>query len=87
MPDGRALVFVGQDEKGNYGLFVQDFTPGQDTVSSRRRLVGFEPGASTESFGISSDGSRITVAVWEQVFSLMVAERVPGVSPPEKIAR
>jgi Tol biopolymer transport system component len=87
MPDGRALVFVGQDENGNYGLFVQDFIPGQDTVSSRRRLVGFEPGASTESFGISSDGTRITVAVWEQVFSLMVAERVPGVSPPEKTTR
>ncbi|HEY6929737.1 MAG TPA: protein kinase [Thermoanaerobaculia bacterium] len=87
MPDGRHLVFVGQDEKGNYGLYVQDFVPGQDSSKSRRRLVGFEAGASTESFGISPDGSRITVAAWEQVFSLMVADRVPGVSPPERKTR
>jgi hypothetical protein len=80
-------VFVGQDEKGNYGLYVQDFVPGQDTSKSRRSLVGFEPGVSTESFGISPDGSRITVAIWEQVSSLMVAEHVPGVSPPERMNR
>jgi eukaryotic-like serine/threonine-protein kinase len=84
MPDGRALVFVGQDEKGAYGLYAQDFVPGQDTSRTRHRLVGFEPGTATESFGISRDGSRITIAGWEQVFSLMMAERVPGVSPPQR---
>jgi len=84
MPDGRGLVFVGQDEKGNYGLYAQDFVPGQDTSKTRRRLIGFEPGASTKSFGIAPDGSRITVAAWEQVFSLMMADRVPGVAPPQR---
>jgi Tol biopolymer transport system component len=87
MPDGRGLVFVGQDERGNYGLYAQDFAPGQDTSKTRRRLVGFESGLSTESFGISPDGSRIAIAGWEQVFSLMIAERVAGVAPPQRQGR
>src|SRR5262249_55603422 len=41
MPDGRGLVFVGQDETGAYGLYAQAFAPGQDTSKTRRRLVGF----------------------------------------------
>ncbi len=84
MPDGRALVFVGQDETGAYGLYAQDFAPGQDTTPTRRRLVGFEPGHATESFGISPDGSRIAIAGWDQVFSLMMAEGVPGVALPRR---
>lgn len=87
MPDGHALVFVGQDERAAYGLYVQDFAPGQDTSKTRRRLVGFDPGTATESFGISPDGSHITIAGWEQVFSLMMAERVPDVSPPQRKGR
>ena len=87
MPDGRSLVFVGQDEPGAYGLYAQDFVPGQDTSKTRHRLVGFDPGTATESFGISPDGSRITIAGWEQVFSLMVADHVPGISPPQRKSR
>jgi eukaryotic-like serine/threonine-protein kinase len=87
MPDGRSLVFVGQDESGAYGLYAQDFEPGQDTSKTRHRLVGFDPGTATESFGISPDGTRITIAGWEQVFSLMVAEHVPGVSLPQRKSR
>lgn len=58
--------------------------PGQDTSKTRRRLVGFDLVTATESFGISPNGSRITIAGWEQVLSLMMAERVPGVSPPQR---
>jgi len=75
---------VGQDDKGAYGLYVQDFVPGNDTIQTRRPLVGFEPGVATESFGISPDGSRLSVAGWQQVFSLMMAERVPGVALPQR---
>ena len=79
MPDGKAIAFVGQDEKGGYGIYVQDFDPARDTVSTRRPVAGFYPGLATESFGISPDGKEMTLAGWEQVFSLMVAERVPGI--------
>ncbi len=84
MPGGRSIAFVGQDERGVNGVFVQDFVPGQDTTATRRPLAGFDPEASTESFGISPDGSRIVVAAWEQLFSIMTAEGVPGIAPPDR---
>ncbi len=87
IPDGRALVFVAQDERGFLGVYAQDFVPGQDTTRTRRPLAGFERDMAVESFGISSDGSRMTVSVWDQMFSLSVAERVPGVMPPARPTR
>jgi TolB protein len=84
MPDGRAIAFIGQDQRGVHGVFVQDFVPGKDTSSSRKPLGGFDPEMATESFGISPDGSRMTVASWEQLFSLMLAERVPGIAAPAR---
>jgi hypothetical protein len=56
--------------------------PGEDTTHTRRALVGFDRETAAESFGISPDGSRVTLARWEQLFSILVAEGVPGVSPP-----
>jgi eukaryotic-like serine/threonine-protein kinase len=82
MPDGRAVAFVGQDANGVNGVFVQDFIPGQDTTRTRRPLGGFDPEASAETFGISPDGSRLIVAGWEQLFSIMTAEGLDGIAPP-----
>jgi serine/threonine protein kinase len=79
--DGKAIAYVGQDENGRYGVFVQDFVPGEDTTASRRLLTGFEAETATESFAISPDGSRLTVAGWEQLSSILVAEGVPDISP------
>lgn len=84
MPDGRAIAFLDLNEKGIQGIFVQDFQPGIDTSSMRRPLLGFDRDAPTESFGISPDGLRITIAGLEAYSSLMVAEGVPGVSPAVK---
>jgi Tol biopolymer transport system component len=81
MPDGRAIAFVGQDENGVNGVFVQDFVPGRDTSRTRRPLGGFDPEASAESFAISPDGSRLVVASWEQLFSIMTAEGLEGLAP------
>jgi Tol biopolymer transport system component len=80
MPGGRAIAFIGQDENGITGVYVQDFAPGKDTSQTRRKLAGFDPEFTTESFGISPDGSRLAIASWEQLFSLMIAERVPGIT-------
>jgi WD40 repeat protein len=78
MPDGKSLVFVGQNAAGVNGLFAQDFVPGQDTSASRRPLAGFDPENAAESFGISPDGQFITIATWEQFFSIMVTEDLPS---------
>ncbi len=84
MPDGKAVAFIGQDQKAAYGVYVQDFVPGKNTSATRRPLAGFDSGIATESFGISPDGKHVTMAGWEQVFSLMVAERVPGIDSPRR---
>jgi Tol biopolymer transport system component len=83
-PDGKAIVFVGQNDRGAYGLFIQDFDPQRNTAATRRPLAGFDPAIGTETMGISPDGTRLAVAGPEQSSSLMFAERVPGVDRPAK---
>jgi hypothetical protein len=84
MPDGRAIAFVGQDEDGASGVFVQDFEPGRDTSASRRKLAGFDPDVAAESFGIAPDASRLVLAGWVQLFSLMEGEGLPGLLAPPR---
>jgi hypothetical protein len=80
----RGVALVGQDEKGTYGIFFQDFDPEKDTSATRRPVAGFYAGLATESFGISPDGKQMALAGWEQVFSLMLAERVSGIDAPRR---
>ena len=84
VPSGRAIAFIGQDERGVNGVFVQDFVPGRDTTATRRKLGGFDPENSAESFAISPDGRMLTVGGWEQLFNIMIASHVPGI---ERTAR
>ncbi len=79
-PDGSAIAFVAQDDAGLHGVFVQDFSPGRDTSSTRRPLAGFVPDQIVESFGFSPDGRYVTIAVREQQSSLLLAEGVAGVT-------
>lgn len=66
MPDGRAIAFIGQDELGASGIFVQPFAPGEDTTALRTALAGFDPERVSESFGIAPGGDRLVLAEWEQ---------------------
>ena len=84
MPDGKAIAFVGQSDDGTTGIFAQDFVPGQDTSATRRPLAGFDPDVAAESFGIAPDGSRLVIAGWVQLFSLMEAEGVPRLLAPRR---
>jgi len=79
MPDGRSIAFLGQDEMGTNGVFVQEFAPGRDTTSTRRKLAGFDPDIEAETFGISPDASRIALAGREMVSSLVLLEGLNGV--------
>jgi Tol biopolymer transport system component len=84
MPHGHAISFLGQDNRGINGIFVQDFVPGKNTTETRRPLAGFDEDTAAESFGISPDGTRLIVASWEQTFSLVVADKVSGITAPLK---
>jgi hypothetical protein len=80
MADGR-IAFLGQDENGTNGVFVQDFVPGRDTRATRRKLGGFDPEVDAETFGVSPDGSRVVIAGREMVSSLVLLEGVTGLGP------
>ena len=84
MPDGSAIAFVGQDESGAIGVYAQDFVPGRDTRATRRPLAGFDPDVAAESFGMAPDGSRLVIAGWVQLFSLMEAEGLGGLLAPPR---
>ena len=84
MPDGKAIAYIGQNESGHYGVYVQDFIPGRDTTGSRRPLAGFDADTATESFAFSRDGKWLTTAGWEQLSSVMIAEGVGGVTPARR---
>lgn len=83
MPDGKTLAFLAQNEEGVNGVFLQDFAPGTDTSATRRPFGGFDRETATESFGIAPDGKTMTVAQWEQLFSLFSIEGVPGIRKKE----
>jgi Tol biopolymer transport system component/serine/threonine protein kinase len=78
--DGRKIVWVGQDDQGRTGLFIQDFEAGRATRASRRPLFGFDSRPVLESFALSPDGSRMIVAYRESSSNIVVAEGVAGVS-------
>jgi eukaryotic-like serine/threonine-protein kinase len=78
MPDGRSIAFLGQDDKGVNGVFVQDFAPGRDTSATRRKLTGFDPEVEAETFGLSRDAHRIALAGREMVSSLVLVEGLEG---------
>jgi Tol biopolymer transport system component len=81
LPDGSGLAYVGIDDENRSGIFAQDFAPGQDTSSTRRKLAGFSPDYKTESFGISPDGREIVISTMEQTDLLALAEGVAWVAP------
>jgi hypothetical protein len=78
------IVFIDMDEKGVPGVYVQDFVPGSDTTSTRHLLTAVPTNLQTESIGISPDWSRLTVSFNQTYNSLVLAENVPGVSPPRQ---
>jgi hypothetical protein len=84
MPEGRAIAFLRPNEKG---IFVQDFVPGRDTIKTRRKLAPANVDLPINSFGISPDGSRMTISYVAEQHSLMMAEQVPGVLPAVRGAR
>jgi len=82
LPEGSGVAWVGADDEGRIGIFAQDFIPGQDTQHTKRKLAGFSPDFVSESFGISPDGSRLTLATLEITSQLMLVGGVTGVRPP-----
>ncbi len=84
MPDGKSLAFLGADESGVLGIYIQQFDPDRDTASTRRKLAGFDPEIPTETFGISPDGKRVVFGGFELLNSLVLVEGLAGVEPSKR---
>jgi eukaryotic-like serine/threonine-protein kinase len=80
--DGRSIYFIGEDERGMSGVFVQEFAPGRDTTATRRPVAGFSPEYVTESLGLSPDGSHLTLSTGQESSAIVVADDVPGAQLP-----
>jgi hypothetical protein len=78
MPDGKRLAFLGLDEHGVSGVYVQDFAPGSDIIATRRPLAAFDLDTRTESFAISPDGATIVATANEQLRSILRADGLKG---------
>ncbi|HKB95115.1 MAG TPA: hypothetical protein VKC62_12910, partial [Gaiellaceae bacterium] len=74
-------VFLGSLPKAPsiLGLLAQPIDPGRDTTAERRVLYRGEADAQVESFGISPDGKRLAVALYEQHSDLAMIDGLPGV--------
>lgn len=70
------VVYEAEDEEGRSGLYVQEFTPRRDTFATRRRLAGFDPETTVETFAISPDGRRAVLSLREPSSGLMIADGV-----------
>ena len=81
MPDGKSILFIDEDQNGNWGVFAQDFVPGKDTSASRRALAGFDPDRKIDTFTISPDLSKIILAEVEVLSSLTLAQGIPEIEP------
>jgi eukaryotic-like serine/threonine-protein kinase len=84
MPDGKSLAFLGADEHGAMGIFVQDFDPERDTSATRRALAGFDPEVPTETFGFSPDGKHLVIEGQDQTLGILLVEGLEGVAPPAR---
>ncbi len=80
-PEGRSLVYTDVSASGAHGLFIQTFSPGGDSHSTKRPFRDFLAGELPESFGVSPDGSRVVYALSETLDSLMLAQGLPGIDP------
>jgi Tol biopolymer transport system component len=84
MPDGKRLAFLGLDERGVRGIYVQDFVAGSDTTATRRRLAAFDAEMRTESFAISPDGRTVVATATDQLRTILRADGLPGVARPRR---
>ena len=81
MPDGKSIAFIGQNDAGVSGVYVQEFVPGKDTQSTRRELAAFDFDFQTETLGIAPGGKGIVVSGWDQDSTLLRASALPPFSP------
>ena len=75
----HTIAFRARDDNGTISLYAQDFRPGIDTTSTRRKLISPDRDATLETFAISPDGKQAILAIVDEASGLMMAEGVEGI--------
>ncbi len=78
MPQGHAIAFIGEAGDGASGVYSQPFANGAEARGARTRLTSFDSRRAVQSFAVSPDGTRVTIASWELGSGLVQALNVPG---------
>jgi Tol biopolymer transport system component len=76
LPDGSGIAFNAPTANGRLAVHVQPFVPRGDTMAQRHLLAGQDSERSANSFGFSPDGSRVCIALGDEVSHLMIARGV-----------
>jgi len=80
LADG-SIAFNYYTRRDRPGVFAARFEPGAPAPTTWRTLVQLPPAALPESFGISPDGTRLTLAASYRSYALMTSENLPGIAP------
>ena len=75
----HTIAFRAREADGSISLYAQDFKPGADTTSTRRKLLSTDSDATLETFAISPDGKRAVLAIVDEASGLMMAEGLEGI--------
>jgi len=73
LPDQSGIMFVHSDG-ARYGLYRQDFVPGEDTRATRVKMVESTFGTDIESFGLSPDGKSVVTGRFDHYRTVKIAE-------------
>ncbi len=76
LPDGSGIAFNAPAANGRLAVHVQPFSPTRDTTRERRVLPGQDADRSANSFGFAPDGTRMCIAIGDEVSHLMIARGV-----------
>jgi Tol biopolymer transport system component len=75
------LAYVGVDDQGRSGIFVEDFDPNGGSHATRRPLAGFSDDWAVDSFGLSRDGRYATISQLNMDQSVLIAKGIPEAVP------
>jgi eukaryotic-like serine/threonine-protein kinase len=79
MPDGRTLIFYGDDEAGRAALYRQPIVRGRNTDDDRTLVAVSDERRTIESFGVSPVDGRIVVSAGAVESDIFLAEGIPGI--------
>ncbi len=78
--DGRGIASVRRTGTAQSRLAIQPFVPGGKALDLPKPIAALGDSLLIESFAFSPDGKRVVVSAQEQSSSILLVEKLPGIS-------